>query len=107
MVNTSIDHYRKHIKAEPVFIDVDESVESFEQHNETPLDKMTYDELVKLFEQLSPMYRIVFNMYVIDGLSHNEIAKELKISLGTSKSNLAKARANIMKLIENKHKALV
>lgn len=107
MMNTSIDHYRKQLKADPSVLDIDEVGENFSYQSETPLDKITYDELVKLLNQLTPMYRVVFNMYVIDGLSHEEISKELSISIGTSKSNLSKARVNIMKLIENKHKAIV
>lgn len=107
IMNTSIDHYRKHIKAEPSILDVDEMNDNIVYQTETPIDKITYDELIKLLSQLTPMYRIVFNMYIIDGLTHEEIAKELKISIGTSKSNLSKARANIIKLIENKHKVIV
>jgi RNA polymerase sigma factor (sigma-70 family) len=107
MINTSIDYYRKYVKYEPTIVDVDDKAESLEFVSETPLEKLTYDEVVKLVHQLTPMYRVVFNMFVIDGLSHDEIAKELNISPGTSKSNLSKARINMMKLIENKHNTLV
>lgn len=102
MINTSIDYYRKFIKNEPVKVDVEDKVDGLEYFTETAIEKMSYDELISLIQQLSPMYKLVFNMYVIDGMSHQEIADELKISIGTSKSNLSKARLNVIKLIEKK-----
>ncbi|RYZ57092.1 MAG: RNA polymerase sigma factor, partial [Chitinophagaceae bacterium] len=51
-----------------------------------------YKELILHVKKLSPAYRAVFNLYVIDGFSHQEIAQALGISVGTSKSNLSKAR---------------
>lgn len=57
---------------------------------------------MKLIQELSPGYRTVFNMYVIEGYSHKEIAKQLNISEGTSKSQLARARYLLMDEI-NKH----
>ena len=58
---------------------------------------MVYKELIGLVRKLSPAYRVVFNLHVIDGYSHPEIAKMLGISVGTSKSNLAKAKAFLQK----------
>lgn len=107
MINTSIDHYRKYNKNEPSIVDVDKQLEIQKVDYETPLDKLSYDEVVKLVQQLSPMYKMVFNMYVIDGLNHEEISKQLNISVGTSKSNLSKARLNVMKIIENNYKPTV
>ena len=107
MINTSIDHYRKYSKNEPNIVDADKQLEVQKADYETPLDKLSYDEVVKLVQELSPMYKMVFNMYVIDGLNHEEISKQLNISVGTSKSNLSKARLNVMKLIENNYKATV
>ena len=52
-----------------------------------------YKELILQVKKLPPSYRIVFNMYIIDGYNHQEIANFLKIGVGTSKSNLSKARA--------------
>lgn len=108
MINTSIDHYRRNIKGEPSMVSVDEKMEdTLESSAITPLDKLTYDEVIQLVSQLSPMYRLIFNMYIIDGMTHDDIAKELNISVGTSKSNLSKAGVNMIKLIENKQKAVV
>ena len=61
---------------------------------------MTYKEIMAILQKLSPVYRTVFNLYVIDGFKHEEIAEQLKISVGTSKSNLSKARANIQKMLK-------
>ncbi len=102
MINVSIDYYRKFVKDVPVIVDVEEKYEVLKDSYATPIDKISYDEIIKLVQKLSPMYRVVFNMYVIDGLTHDEIAKELNISANTSKSNLSRARLNIIKLIENK-----
>ena len=60
-------------------------------------DNIVYKELIALIRKLSPAYKVVFNLYVIDGYSHQEIAEMLGISVGTSKSNLAKARAFLQK----------
>ncbi|CAG5078094.1 RNA polymerase sigma factor [Parvicella tangerina] len=59
-------------------------------------------DVVDAMQELSPMYRTVFNLYVMDGLTHQEIADELDISVGTSKSNLSKARARIKTILEKK-----
>ena len=107
MVTTSIDYYRKYIKNEPKLVDVDDKEDAFEVHAETPIEKLTFDEVLNLVQQLSPTCKVVFNMYVIDGLTHEEIAKELGVSITASKSSLLRARKNIMKLIEIKNKTLV
>jgi len=57
--------------------------------------------LISEVKKLSPSYRTVFNMFVIDGLTHLEIAEILGISVGTSKSSLSKARAQLQKIIRN------
>ena len=61
---------------------------------------MTYKEILAVVQQLSPVYRTVFNLFVIDGYKHEEIAQHLKISVGASKSNLSKARMNIKKMLQ-------
>ncbi len=107
MINTSIDYYRKYYKNEPTIIETDTQLEIEIFKYETPVDKLSYDELIRLIQQLSPMYKMVFNLFVIDGLSHDEISERLNISVGTSKSNLSKARMNIIKLIETNYKVSV
>jgi RNA polymerase sigma-70 factor (ECF subfamily) len=58
-----------------------------------------YKELITEIKKLPPSYRVVFNMYVIDGYSHHEIAEMLDISTGTSKSSLSKARMHLQKYL--------
>ena len=61
--------------------------------------KLELDDVLNVVQQLSPAYRIVFNLYIIEGFTHPEIAKKLGISVGTSKSNLAKARSKLKHLL--------
>lgn len=93
MINTSIDLYRKEKMYYTVFSrsEPDEtiSVES------SIYDDLTYKELIEMVCKLSPAYRAVFNLHVIDGYTHKEIGEILRISEGTSKSNLLKARAKL------------
>ena len=62
-------------------------------------DHLEAEDLLKLIERLPPGYRIVFNMYAIDGYSHKEIAEQLGITENTSKSQLSRARAYLQKLL--------
>ena len=55
-----------------------------------------------MVQLLSPAYRSVFNMYIVDGFTHQEISDSLGISIGTSKSNLAKAKGNLRKMLKEK-----
>lgn len=98
MVNTAIDELRKknmipEIGGMPDYI--------WEEPDESgSADQLIlYKELVNETKKLPPSYRTVFNMFVIDGLSHPEIAEILGISVGTSKSSLSKARAQLQKFI--------
>lgn len=98
IINTAIDHFRKNQKFQSN-ISLDDSLYQAADHSESSIDKLSYEELYKVVQQLSPVYRAVFNLYVIDGFKHEEIARQLKISVGTSKSNLAKAKINIQKML--------
>lgn len=69
---------------------------------ETILSWLNYQELMTMVQSLSLAYRTVFNMYVIDGFKHEEIADHLGISVSTSKSNLARARAKLQELVTRK-----
>ena len=66
------------------------------------LSKISFDELVATIQSLSISYRTVFNMYVMDGFKHEEIAKKLGISIGTSKSNLSRAKMKLREIIQHK-----
>ncbi len=99
-VNTSIDHYRKNHKNLYVS-DLDNNNVDITDSEASAIDKMSYKEIIELVQKLSPVYRTVFNLFVIDGFKHEEIARQLNISAGTSKSNLFKAKANIQKMIKD------
>jgi RNA polymerase sigma-70 factor (ECF subfamily) len=101
MVNTSIDHLRKNKRLNEMYV-VNEEITVDETQDEPTVDDvqtLSFQELMKYIQQLSPAYRSVFNMYVIDGFTHQEIADELGISVGTSKSNLNKAKRNLKKIL--------
>jgi RNA polymerase sigma-70 factor (ECF subfamily) len=61
-------------------------------------------DVIDAMAELTPMYRMVFNLYVFDNMGHKEISDQLGINIGTSKSNLAKARRNLRKILLNKKK---
>jgi RNA polymerase sigma-70 factor (ECF subfamily) len=65
-------------------------------------DDITMEYLMTLIQELPNRYRLVFNLYVMDGYSHQEIAEMLEISVGTSKSNLARAKMILKEKIENR-----
>lgn len=96
-INTSIDQLRRNKKFSSSALDENMSDEF---HLEEAIsDSIGYKELIALIGQLSPGYRMVFNLYVMDDYSHEEIGEILGITIGTSKSNLSKARMNLRKMI--------
>ena len=97
MTNTAIDHYRAELK-HPITSDV---AELEIQGNDNDIQsKLSYDDLIKIVQALPPGYRTVFNLFAIDGYTHEEIAEQLGISVGTSKSNLFKARQKLRAMLE-------
>lgn len=98
MINTAIDKLRKD-NFLPEIGEINENV-WIEDKSQASDQSVLYKELVKEIKKLSPVYRAVFNMYVIDGFTHQEIANQLKIAVGTSKSNLFKAREILQKVIK-------
>lgn len=98
IVNTAINHYHKHHKDRQL-IDI-ATTENQISTKEEILSGISYDEIIDMVQQLSPAYRTVFNLYVIEGFSHKEIAGMLDISVGTSKSNLFKAKKNLQSIVE-------
>ena len=100
MVNTAIDELRKHSFL-PEIGYIPDTVWNYQDISQGSDRMLLYKELVKEIKKLPPAYRAVFNMYVIDGFSHQEIANRLSISVGTSKSNLSKARVYLQKILKN------
>ncbi len=101
VVNTCIDHLRRtHLKL--VSQEISEESETFADTQESGIDKLMYNEIIEAVRKLTPVYRTVFNLFVIEGFSHEEISSQLNISVGASKSNLSKARHNLRKIITQK-----
>jgi RNA polymerase sigma factor (sigma-70 family) len=98
MIYTAIDHFRKYHKHRMV-TELDTVVYQVPSISEDAIDKLSHEEIMRAIQDLSPGYRTVFNLFVIDGLSHDEIAEKLDISTGTSKSNLSKARKQLQKIL--------
>jgi RNA polymerase sigma factor (sigma-70 family) len=97
-INTAIDHVRKEKNRLLFMHDQLDAVDNY-AIPATGLERLSHKELLEMISRLSPAYRMVFNMAVIDGYTHEEIADMLGIAVGTSKSNLAKARANLQKML--------
>lgn len=96
MVYTAIDYNRKYHKQEMMTF-LNGKVVDMPSLYENAVDKISYDEIIQAIKNLSPAYRTVFNLFVIEGFSHEEIGKKLGISTGTSKSNLSKAKRHLQK----------
>jgi len=99
LINTALERFRKHFQLYPIS-DIDESDSSFNYDN--VLNDISVKDLLGLIQELPPAYKMVFNLYAIDGYSHKEIGDILNISIGTSKSNLSRAR-KLLQLKVNKH----
>ena len=101
MINTSIDLLRKKMLL-PEIGGIPDSVWDIKDKSASA-DQMTiYKDLILLVKKLPPAYRIVFNMQVIDGYTHIEIADTLGIPVNTSKSNLLRAKALMKKYLNEK-----
>lgn len=98
-VNTAIEQFRKKVK----LYNVTEVQENTIKDTELDaLDVLATKDIINIINELSPGYKTVFNMHVIEGYSHKEIADLLGITEGTSKSQLARAKGVLKKMIETK-----
>ena len=104
MYHAAIDYYRANLKwsnlsdlekAKPLL-----SQDSIEQ-------QLGYEDLLRMVQQLPPVYRMVFNLYVVDGYSHEEIAEMIGIGVGTSRSNLYKARLKLQQMLAQPQSLIV
>ena len=96
-VNTAIEHFRKKSYLQPISEQEENTIEG---KYISVLDKLAEKDIIKLIQQLSPGYRTVFNMYVIEGYTHKQIAESLNISEGTSKSQLSRAKLILQDLVK-------
>lgn len=101
MINNAIDAMRKNnMMAEGGY--TSEAVWNETSHGDDADQMLLYKDLMEQVGKLPPMYRTVFNMHVIDGLNHNEISEAMGIAVGTSKSNLWKARQLLQTYLKEK-----
>lgn len=97
VVNTAIDHYRKNIRYNGY-----ESLDDlgYEKNVRTQFsDNLTAEKIMEVLHKLPEGYRMVFNLYAIEGYPHKEIAEKLNISVNTSKTQLLKARKYLQKIL--------
>jgi len=97
MINTALEKYRSQLHLYPL---TEKDVKTEEFIFEEIFEKLAASDLIKLVQELSPRYRMVFNMYAIEGYSHKEIGEILGISIGTSKSNLSRARSILQEKVK-------
>jgi RNA polymerase sigma factor (sigma-70 family) len=96
-VNTSIEHFRRKTYLQPIS---EQEENTTEGKSLSVLDSLAEKDLIHLIQQLSPGYRTVFNMYVVEGYTHKEIGELLGISEGTSKSQLSRAKVILQEMVK-------
>lgn len=100
MINSAIDYFRRNEKH---YHSLDISHAHYESTNENILDQLSEQEIISAIQRLPPSYRMVFNLFAIEGYKHEEIANMLNISVGTSKSNLSVSRNKLQKMLLGEH----
>ncbi len=100
LINCALDMYRRMAKHQYQH-DLDTAV-GLATDIPDAYSQLAYEDLIDLIQRLTPAYRLVFNLFVLDGYNHEEIAAQLGISVGTSKSNLARARENLRAMLQKK-----
>ena len=96
MVNTSIDYYRKNVRRRTEDL---ETAYNLSNSDADAISQCTEKDILTAVKKLTPAYRAVFNMYIIEGFSHREIADQLGITESTSRSNLVKARLKLQAIL--------
>lgn len=89
MINTALERYRSQVR---LFAVTDNTVKKDDMVHEEVIERLSASDLIRLVQDLPPRYRMVFNLYAIEGYSHKEIGEMMEITVGTSKSNLSRAR---------------
>jgi RNA polymerase sigma-70 factor (ECF subfamily) len=98
MLYTGIDHFRKNRKHR-FKKDLDNEADVLSAPYEDALDRISHNEILRSMQKLTPGYRVIFNLFIIEEFSHEEISHRLGISIGTSKSNLARGRKQLQKIL--------
>ena len=97
MINTALEKYRSHLHLYPL---TEQEMRREELSHEEVFERLSADDLIRLVQELPPRYRMVFNLYAIEGYAHKEISEMLGITIGTSKSNLARARGILQEKVK-------
>lgn len=98
-VNTALQHIRK---KRMLFSDVEMTdLANMIESRDDIIGTMSAEEIMTMVQQLPDGYRVVFNLYIIEGFNHNEIGEKLGISANTSKSQLSRAKRMMRKMLEN------
>lgn len=100
MVNTAIDYYRKNTRRRT---DDLETAYDLSSGDADAISQCSEQDILQAITQLTPAYRTVFNLYVIEGFSHREISEQLDITESTSRSNLVKARLKLQAILTRKN----
>ncbi|HLK31005.1 MAG TPA: RNA polymerase sigma factor [Puia sp.] len=100
LINTCIDHFRK--AASSNVRTLSKQAEEVADRSDNGFDMLSYKDILSAIRELTPAYRAVFNLFVMEGMSHEEIAAQLGISIGSSKSNLSKAREKLKMILAKK-----
>jgi len=95
-VNTAIEHFRRKRYLQPV---TEKEENTMDGKYVSVLDELAEKDILALVQELSPGYRTVFNMYVVEGFTHKEIADMLGITEGTSKSQLSRAKVILQDMV--------
>lgn len=104
MINAAID-YRRREKNIPETSELTQTGREYKDDSRLSDNSLMFKELICMIRELPPAYRLVFNLHVIEGYSHGEIAAKLGIMAGTSKSNLFKAKAFLQKKLNSEKAA--
>ncbi len=103
MINSAIEKYRQKVKEMTVFND---EVSLSYSENNLGLEYLNLSDLLELIQSLPMQYRLIFNLYAMEGYSHKEISEQLNITESTSRSNLARARSILQKALTEEQKAV-
>ena len=104
LINGAIDYYRRYHRNRPVMEIMTDAEPS--ANFATGFDQLALDDLLALVQQLPPMYRLVFNLNVLEGFKHEEIAEQVGISVGASKSNLSRAKEKLQAMVGSSAKKI-
>lgn len=98
VINRAIDYWRQ-TRVAPTFSDNDESLQIEDRSSLSAISSLQAADLLEMVQKLPQSYRIVFSLFVVEGYTHEEISAELGIAVGTSKSNLFKAKQQLQTMI--------